>query len=439
MSHRSLKNGWLGRWLFATALGAALYFCFEGTASAQSSNAFTDALAKGPLYAAMAAFAGGFLVSLTPCVYPMVAVTVSVFGAGKSTTRARGAALSGLYVLGIAAFFTPMGVLVGMSGSAMTISPWMLVALAVVFTIMAASMFGAFDLALPSSINNRLAEMGGLGFKGAFVLGLICGPIAAPCTGPVLTGILAWIGTTGDPLLGAGAMLAFSLGLGIPFFLVGAFAMQLPKSGSWMMHVKSVFGIVLLVAALYFLGSAYPVLTSFARPTMAFFLASAGVLVFGLAIGAVHQSFSGSLSSKARKSLGIALSVGAMFAVITGLLTPERTLVWEKTSPEAARAKALGEGRPLLVDFTAAWCIACKELDKNTFADESVAAEAGRFVAVKVDATDDEDPAVVKAMQQFEVLGLPTVVIFDSSGKEAARFNDFVAADSFLDTIRSVN
>lgn len=427
----------------ALALGLAtavlLLLWLEGTANAQVGNVFTDAVARGPLYATLAAFAGGFMVSLTPCVYPMVAVTVSVFGAGKATTRARGAALSGLYVLGIAAFFTPMGVIVGMSGGAMTISPWMLVGLAVIFAVMAVSMFGAFDLALPASINNRLAEMGGLGFKGAFVLGLICGPIAAPCTGPVLTGILAWIGTTGDPLLGAGAMFAFSIGLGVPFFLVGAFALQLPKSGPWMMHVKSVFGIVLLIAALYFLGNAYPVLTSFARPTTTFLLAAAGLAVFGLAIGAVHKSFSSSPLDKARKSVGIVLTVAASFALIAGIMTPERTLTWENSTADVAKAKALGEQRPLLVDFTAAWCIACKELDKHTFADKDVAQEAGRFVAVKVDATDDEDPDVVRAMEQFGVLGLPTVVIYDSSGNEAARFNDFVEADSFLDTIRKVN
>ena len=122
-----------------------------------------------------------------------------------------------------------------------------------------------------------------------------------------------------------------------------------------------------------------------------------------------------------------------------GAVKPTRTLSWEPLNLSEARSKALREQRPLLVDFTAAWCGACKELDKLTFSEPGVASEAGRFVAVKVDATNAEDPAVESAMQQFKVVGLPTVVVHDSRGQEAVRCTDFVAAEPFLDAIKPVN
>src|SRR6185295_15149432 len=255
---------------------------------------FANALAKGPLYAGLAAFASGFLVSLTPCVYPMVAVTVSVFGAKQVSSRVQGAALSAAFVAGIVAMFVPLGVVAGLTGSfagAVLQSPWVVGGISVLFLAMAAAMFGAFELDLPSGLKNRLAQIGGSGYAGAFALGLACGPIAAPCTGPFLTGILAWITRTQSAVLGALAMAAFALGLGVPFFLVGAFAVQLPKSGRWMLHVKSTLGLILIVVALFFLNNAFGFLGKVANPSPRFLGISAGVALLGLGIGAVHKSF----------------------------------------------------------------------------------------------------------------------------------------------------
>jgi thiol:disulfide interchange protein DsbD len=235
------------------AAAAALFLSGTASAQTQSDGGFADALAQGPLYAAVAAFASGLLVSLTPCVYPMIAVTVSVFGARNVQRRSQGVLLSAAFVLGIVAMFVPLGVVAGLTGGvfgAILSNPWVIVGLSTLFVLMALSMFGAFELDLPSALKNRLATAGGSGVAGAFVLGLVCGPIAAPCTGPFLTGILAWIAKTQSAALGAGLMAAFALGLGVPFFVVGAFALQLPKSGRWMNYVKSLLGIVLLVVAL---------------------------------------------------------------------------------------------------------------------------------------------------------------------------------------------
>jgi thiol:disulfide interchange protein DsbD len=137
--------------------------------------------------------------------------------------------------------------------------------------------------------------------------------------------------------------------------------------------------------------------------------------------------------------VGVALMSLAGFALIVGASKPSQSLAWHHGDVREARARALREQRPLLVDFTASWCVACKELDKRTFAEQRVAQEAGRFVAVKVDATNDEDPRVVSAMQEFKVLGLPTVVLYDSKGNEAVRCTDFVPAEPFLEAIKRVN
>jgi thioredoxin:protein disulfide reductase len=411
--------------------------------AAPASDAFTAALSQGPLYAALAALAGGLLVSLTPCVYPMVAITVSVFGARQTKSRWEGALLSAAFVLGIVAMFVPLGVAAGLTGDvfgSVLQNRWVIVSISVLFLAMAASMFGAFELALPSALTNRLAEVGGIGYKGAFALGLACGLIASPCTGPVLTGILAWIAKTQSASMGAGAMAAFALGLGAPFFLVGTFAVQLPKSGRWMVHVKSLLGIVLVIVALYFLSTAFPLLARFASPSYGFLGVMAAVVVAGIALGAVHRDFSDSgKPGRIAKGVGIALAGIGGFLLVVGATKPSRTLSWETASLAQAREKALKEQRPLLVDFTAAWCGACKELDKLTFSEPRVATEAGRFVAVKVDATNADDPKVEAAMQDFKVLGLPTVVIQDSVGNEAVRCTDFVSADPFLEAIKRVN
>jgi len=411
-------------------------------AAGGASDAFTAALAKGPLYAALAALAGGFLVSLTPCVYPMVAITVSVFGGRQTKSRWEGALLSAFFVLGIVAMFVPLGVAAGLTGSmfgSVLQSKWVVVAISLLFLAMAASMFGAFELALPAALTNRLATVGGLGYKGAFALGMVCGLIASPCTGPVLTGILTFIAKSQSASLGAGAMAAFALGLGAPFFVVGAFAVQLPKSGRWMVHVKSLLGIVLVIVALYFLGSVFPLLTRYASPTALFLGITGAVVVVGLALGAVHRDFAEpGPGNRFAKGAGIALVTIGGFLLVVGAIKPTRTLAWEHEL-EQARAKALREQRPLLVDFTATWCGACKELDKLTFSEPRVATEAGRFVAVKVDATNSDDPKVEAAMEQFKVVGLPTVVVHDSTGQEAVRCTDFVAADPFLDAIKTVN
>ena len=210
----------------------------------------------GAVIAVLASFAFGVIASLTPCVYPMVPITISIFGVTESTSRLRGAALSGTFVLGIAALFTPMGIVSALSGKLMgsaLSNAFVVLGLAILFLALAASMFGAFELALPSSLTNKLSTVGGVGFKGAFVMGLVMGLIAAPCTGPFLTGMVTVIATTKNVWLGSASLFSFALGLGVLFFVAGAFGVNLPKGGAWMMGIKWVSGVGLAYMAFAYL------------------------------------------------------------------------------------------------------------------------------------------------------------------------------------------
>ncbi len=426
-------------------------------ALADEPDAFTKALQKGPLFAGFAALLGGLLTAATPCVYPMIAITVSIFGAREATSRRQAMLLSTSFVLGIMALFTPMLVGAALTGSlfgSLLSSKVVILFIVVVFAAMAASMFGAFDMVLPEGIMQRVSTVGGIGYGGAFLLGLVSGIVAAPCTGPVLTGIILWIGQSHDVVLGSVVGAMFSLGLGIPFWLVGTFAMALPKGGKWMLSIKSFFGIVMSVAALYFLKNAFPVMKSLARHDTKFMLIMLAFVAVGLALGAVHLAWDdGGAFTKFRKALGIVVSTVAAFLLWTSFdlpkdipvtaaaeLDPAQILAWEHSEQEASnRAKA--EKRPLMVDFTADWCGACKELSKHTFSDPRVMAQANKakFIAVKVDATNDEDPQVDAVKSKYKVVGLPTVVIYDSTGKERKRFNEFVEPEPFLAAISGID
>jgi thiol:disulfide interchange protein DsbD len=445
----------------AALLSAIVALLWPALCSAQQADAFTRALERGPVYAAGAALLGGFLVSLTPCVYPMITITVSVFGARTAKSRGQALLLSTSFVVGIIAMFVPLGVVAGLTGSVfgtLLSNRWVNIVLAVVFAALAASMFGAFEMVLPERVMQRLGGVGGIGYGGAFMLGLACGIVAAPCTGPVLTGILLWIGRTQSALLGAAAMTAFSVGLGIPFWLVGAFAVSLPKSGKWMMWVKSFFGVTMVIAALYFLRFAFPVMAKPVRPGSTFLLGAIGVTLVGLVMGAVHLDWSdGGPWAKIRKAAGIALASVGGFALVANLqavpdtvAAPSSTgsaVVGERLlsfldSEEAATALAKAERRPLLVDFTADWCIACGKLARLTFADPRVRKRAGPFVGLKIDLSvsqelpDAEQERLEARGEQikkrYKVVGLPTVLVYDSQGKERVRLTDFVDADEFL-------
>src|SRR5512137_1723199 len=272
-------------------------------------------LGEGSALAYGAAFAGGVLTSLTPCVYPLIPITVSIFGARKAGSRRQAILLSALYVLGIAVMYSALGVGAALTGRAfgsVMQNPWVMGAVALVFASMAASMFGAFELQLPAGLQARLSGVGGAGYAGALAMGLVAGVVAAPCTGPVLAAALAFVATKGSVAFGLGIMFAYALGLGLLFFLIGAFSVSLPKSGAWMDTVKSVFGVALLAAAGVFLKDAVPGARPLFLASRTAALAAAGLAGLGVLLGAFHGSFHAPGLHRLLKGAGVVLVVGGI-------------------------------------------------------------------------------------------------------------------------------
>jgi thiol:disulfide interchange protein DsbD len=437
--------------LFSTLLMLipALAWAGEGSETGKFDQILKE---HGPIVAVLASFGFGFVASLTPCVYPMVPITVSIFGATEAKSRWRGAALSGTFVLGIAALFTPMGIVSALSGKLMgsaLSNTYVVIALALLFTALAASMFGAFELALPSGLTNKLSTVGGVGFKGAFVMGLVMGLIAAPCTGPFLTGMVTVIATSKNVALGTASLFSFAMGLGVLFFVAGAFAVNLPKGGAWMMGIKWVSGVGLAYMAFSYLRDRFePIRNIVAHGSYTFGAIAGAILLVGLVLGVIHMVAERRKSpiahlSKPMKLASIVPAVVGCVMFVTWLSVPHGVdasapeITW-LTSEEAGRAKALAEKKPVIVDFGATWCTACKELEHNTFPDPKVRTEAQRFVAIRVDASDDDAPDTKRLQDKYKVVGLPTVIMLDSAGKEVTRFNENVPPDKFVAALKKV-
>jgi thiol:disulfide interchange protein DsbD len=416
--------------------GAGLGVTLLGAATAQAAT-FADAASSGMASAFLFAFTAGLLTALTPCVYPMVPITISIFG-GKGVPRARALLLATLYVAGIAVMFGTLGTvfaLVGKAFGSFLANPWVIVPLALFFALMAASMFGAFELGLPAGLQHRLNRVGGRSVGGAFLMGLVGGLIAAPCTGPPLAGILAFVATTRNAFTGFFLLATYAIGIGVPFWAIAGFSMRLPKSGAWMEAVKSVFGIALLVAALYYLKNVVPPLAHFTGRTLTF-LAVAGVLVLaGIAIGAVHLTFHDAWKVSLRKGTGVAMAVIGLFAITNFVLTPKVELAWLRVEPEAAQI-ARDNGRPLVVDFMADWCLPCKEMDVQVFSHPDVVNELAAFTLLRVDLTrEDDDPSLAAVKTKYGVNTLPAVRIVSPQGRIVQRFDTIVDAPTFLKSL----
>lgn len=377
------------------------------------------------------AFAAGIVVSLSPCVYPLIPITVAVFGAREEQSYLRSFALSLCYVAGMALFYSAAAVtfsLLGLASGSLMAMPVVVLSIAGLGAVMAASLLGAFELVIPASWQTRLSSIGGTGFKGAFLMGLVAGVIAAPCAGPVLVFILALIAKEGSILLGVALMLAYALGIGLLFLILGTFSQliaRMPKSGGWMEIARSVLGLGMLCAALYIalphLGPVKDILSLAWSPAP---LATAAVLILaGLAAGALHKSFhDGSLLEGWRKLVGVLMCTLGLMALVLSTELPAANadesaaaIAW-RDDHDAALALARTENRPVVIDFGAEWCVACKELDKHSFSDPQVQAEATRFVAVKIDCTELTDE-VSALWKRYGIRGLPNVVFIDSVGR----------------------
>jgi thioredoxin:protein disulfide reductase len=403
-------------------------------------------------------FLGGLLTALTPCVYPLIPITVGIFGASKGVKRSRAVLLTSSYVVGMGVVFAILGVIAARTGAAfgqLLGHPAVAVGLAVFLLVLAASMFGAFEIALPQGLAQRLNTVGGVGPVGAFLMGSVAGFLAAPCTGPVLTGLLTFVATTRNTALGGALLFVYALGIGVPFFLIGVFAVRLPKSGAWMDWVKSALGILLVALAVSYLRDAFPALRSAAVSSVQALgvkgaVWGAAVLVaLGILLGAVHRRFGAGAGQAALKGLGIALVAAAVVIRLSALgaggpggLTWDVRYAGEGAAPDPfdrALAEARAAHRPVMIDFFAEWCAACKELDRETYPAPEVVAEGARFLRIKADGTNATDP-MDALYARFGVNGLPTVAFVSSDGQILTdpRVLGFLDARKFAEEMRKV-
>lgn len=389
----------------------------------------------------LGAFGFGLLTSLTPCVYPMIPITLAIFGArGKDVPRKRAMLLAAVYVNGMCLTYTILGVSFAMIGKAgdfgtQLASPAIVFPLALLFLVLAASMFGAFDLNLPASWQARLNQVGGKGTAGAFAMGLVGGLIAAPCTGPFLAGLLAYVATTANVVGGGGLLYVYGLGMGVLFFVLAAFAVSLPKSGRWMDAVKSIGGIGLLFAAIYYLQPFLPWIKTLAQPTMAFLLGGLVLAAVGLMLGAVHLSFHGTWVQRVRKATGIGLVLVGAIAVWMWKLAPTHHLPF-LTDEVAAFEKARAENKLLMIDFAADWCAPCQAMERTFGMDDVYSALTANFVALKFDVTKDSDETNEKKAR-YGAETLPAVLFIDpADGTVLQRIRKEVDEAELLDIIR---
>jgi len=449
---------WVPRLLLALAVGLALPFLPSLLTQSVGPGADLSGrlgLGGGVTAATFAVlFVGGILTSLTPCVYPLIPITVSVFGARQSEHRARSVALSATYVGGIAAMYSALGLFAALSWKAfgtVLSSPAVVVLLAVFLLVLAASMFGAFEIALPYAVQQKLSGVKGTGFAHAFGMGLVAGIIAAPCTGPVLAGVLAYVATQRNAVLGFWMLFTYAVGMGVLFFVLGATSLRLPRSGAWMETVKSVLGIALVAAAVALVLPFVPRPGPLPLSTRTVGVV-AGVLAFaGVLAGALSLSFHGAAREKALKAGALVLllaGVGLRFGW-AGAPRSDRPfqIPWlsdEKMAVQQSRAT----GKPLLIDFSAEWCAACKELDVHTWTDPVVAKEVSdRFVALKIDATDETE-AIDQLTSKYNVPGLPTVLMMACKddrppecavpGEGPTRVTGFLGPPEMLERLRRV-
>jgi thiol:disulfide interchange protein DsbD len=389
--------------------------------------------AQGWLWAYLVAFGVGFQTSLTPCVYPMIPITLGIFGARGNVKRSRAVALAAAYVGGMGLMYATLGVvfaLIGRQFGTQLSSPYFVVPIVALFGALAASMFGAFELALPASLQTKLNTVGGRGFKGAFAMGIVGGLIAAPCTGPFLLGLLAYVATTHDVLRGGSMLFVYALGMGLLFFALAMFAVSLPKSGRWMEWVKSAAGIFMLLAALYYLSPLVPQMRVLQRPEIAYLVGALAIVSIGFSLGAIHLSFHGGGMEKLRKGGGGVLVVLGLFAAWNWYLAPKQELGWLHDEA-AAFAKAKAEHKGVMIDFGATWCNPCHELE-HTFADREVyTAINEKFVPLKFDVSDDS--AVNDARKaKYDAGNLPAVRYVTADGTPLAKIDHVVPPSEMI-------
>lgn len=384
---------------------------------------------SGILLSLIFIFIGGLALNLTPCVYPLIPITIGYFGGQAEGKTSRLFLLGILYVLGMALTYSIIGVVTALSGAVfgtLLQNPFVIVGIALLFIVLSLSQFGVYEFKLPDKLVMKAGGAKG-GVMGAFFMGLTMGIVAAPCIGPFVLGLVTYVAAKGDAFYGFLMFFVLALGLGFPYLLLALFSgkiKKLPRAGDWMEGVKHIFGFLLLGMAFYFVDPILPKsVQGYALPI--FGVIAAIILLF---VDKTANQIKGFRIFKTLFSV-IVLAISIWALIPSEKLEPE----WQKFSI-ASYEESLKNNERMLIDFYADWCIPCKELDALTFSDPRVITELERFTSYKVDMTQMNE-ANEELRKKFNVVGMPTVLIINSKGEEVHRLTGFVNADEFLKLI----
>jgi len=421
---------------------------------------YSGVLESGRLWAVVAAFFGaGLLLTFTPCVLPMIPILSGIIvGEGGKVTRRRALFLSLAYVLGMAVTYAAIGVGAALSGSLLSAAlqnAWVLGALAAIFVLLALSMFGFYELRLPSHLHLRLNEastrLSGGHLGAVALMGMLSAAIVSPCIAAPLAGALLYIGQTRDTVLGGAALFSMAIGMGVPLVAVGVSeGALLPKAGHWMKAVKQFFGVLLLAVAVWIIAPVIPVAAQMLL--WAALLVGSGVLL--RALETLPPEASGWMRLwKAVGILALLVGVAQGIGALSGARNPLQPLAGVfAESPEAQqpvrfeKVKTLAEldarlrtaGNPVVLDFYADWCVPCKEMERFTFSDPRVQGRFAGMLLLQADVTANsfEDKALMK---RYRLFGPPGIIFFDRSGREieGLRVIGYQPPDKFIKSLDS--
>ena len=391
-----------------------------------------EVIEEGLLYALIAFFLFGLTLNLTPCVYPVIPMTIGFFSAQGEQKRLTMFFLASSYVLGIALIFSLLGMISGLAGKQWGFlfqNTWFVIIISLIILSMSAAMFGAFEIRVPSFLMNHLGKSR-QGAIGSFLMGLTVGVVVAPCAAGIIIGLVGVIAKLGMAAKGALLFFAMGLGLGLPYLVLAmssGLLHRLPQSGMWMVWVRKLFGIILIGVAIYFLVPQ----AGAANDQQGFFI---GVLMIfgGLLLGFLERGQYTGLFKIIRALLGCLLIVAGIFMVQQAIAPQAEKIEWIPYT-NGSIEQSTQQGRPILLEFTADWCSVCKELDRKTYIDEHIVKMSREFSMIQVDCTSSDSICVSQA-KRFQVLGLPTIIFFNAKGEELhnLRVVGFVGPDELM-------